>query len=175
MFALAGLIVGLGSYTFYVSRAWSYLSDEPAVCLNCHLMDSYYQSWDRSSHAAWAACNDCHVPQDKVLRKYAFKARDGLYHVAVFTAGAEPQAIRALPGSQEVIMENCVRCHTPLVTEFTKMNAGRAMTGEAKACWDCHTRVPHAGLGDSASSVVPAVPFPESPVPAWLDKMLTKR
>ena len=46
MFALAGLIAGLGLYTFYVSRAWSYLSDEPAVCLNCHVMGSYYQAWD---------------------------------------------------------------------------------------------------------------------------------
>ena len=51
VFALAGLIAGLGGYTFYVSRAWSYLSDEPAVCLNCHLMSSPYQAWASSSHS----------------------------------------------------------------------------------------------------------------------------
>jgi cytochrome c nitrite reductase small subunit len=173
MFALAGLVAGLGGYTFYVSRAWSYLSDEPAVCLNCHLMDSQYKSWERSSHAVWATCNDCHVPQDRLLRKYAFKARDGLYHAAVFTVRGEPRVIRARQGSDEVIMENCVRCHTPLVTEFTKMDAGRAIAGESKACWDCHTQVPHTSISNWASSKTShAVPFPDSPVPGWLDNML---
>jgi len=174
MFALAGLVVGLGGYTFYVSRAWSYLSDEPAVCLNCHVMGSYYQAWDKSSHAVWASCNDCHVPQDNFINKYAFKAVDGLFHAAVFTAGAEPQVIRARQGSSEVIMDNCVRCHTPLVTEFTKMNVGyqEVLKGEAKACWDCHTQVPHTNISNLASNDGTIVPFPDSPVPAWLNSML---
>jgi len=174
MFALAGLVVGLGFYTLYVSRAWSYLSDKPAVCLNCHVMGSYYQAWDKSSHAQWATCNDCHVPQDNLLRQYAFKAMDGLYHAAVFTAGAEPQVIRARPGSSKVIMDNCVRCHTPLVTEFTKMNVGydQVLKGEAKACWDCHTQVPHTKISNLASTPDAIVPFPDSPVPDWLNNML---
>ena len=172
MCALAGLVVGLGGYTFYVSRAWSYLSDEPAVCLNCHLMASPYQAWEKSSHAVWATCNDCHVPQDNIFRKYAFKAMDGLYHAAVFTVGGEPQVVRARPGSGEVVMENCIRCHSPLVTEFTKMEAGRALAGETKACWDCHTQVPHTNISNLASMAGLAAPLPPSPVPAWLDKML---
>jgi cytochrome c nitrite reductase small subunit len=174
MFALAGLLVGLGSYTLYVSRAWAYLSDEPAACLNCHVMGTYYQAWDKSSHAVWATCNDCHLPQDNLLRQYAFKAVDGLYHAAVFTAGYEPQVIRARQSTSEVVMDNCVRCHSPLVTEFTKMNVGydQVLKGEAKACWDCHTQVPHTSISHLASSTGTIAPFPESPVPAWLNNML---
>ena len=174
MFALAGLIVGLGSYTIYASRAWSYFSDEPAVCLNCHVMGSYYQAWDKSSHAVWATCNDCHLPQDNLLRQYAFKAVDGLYHAAVFTAGYEPQVIRARQSTSEVVMDNCVRCHKPLVTEFTKMDVGYDMVlkGEAKACWDCHTQVPHTNISNLASNAGTIAPFPDSPVPDWLNNML---
>ncbi len=94
LFIVGGLIVGLGAYTVYMSRAHSYLSDDPKACINCHIMTPYYQTWNHSSHAQWSTCNDCHVPQDNVISKYAFKAKDGLYHAAVFTVRKEPQAIR---------------------------------------------------------------------------------
>jgi len=174
VFSLAGLIVGLGLYTVYVSRAWSYISDEPAVCVNCHIMGPYYQSWQKSSHAIWATCNDCHVPQNNIINQYAFKAVDGLYHAAVFTVRAEPQVIRAREGSSEVIMVNCVRCHTLLVTEFTKMNVDyqQVLKGEKKACWDCHTQVPHTNISNLGSAPGAIVPFPAAPVPDWLSSML---
>ena len=37
-----GILCGLGSYTLYASRAWTYLSDDPATCVNCHIMGPYY-------------------------------------------------------------------------------------------------------------------------------------
>ena len=174
VFAMSGLVAGLGLYTVYVSRAWSYISDEPAVCVNCHIMGPYYQSWQKSSHAVWATCNDCHVPQDNIINQYAFKAMDGLYHAAVFTVRAEPQVIRAREGSSRVIMENCLRCHTPLVTEFAKMNVDykEVLKGEKKACWDCHTQVPHTNISNLASAPGAIVPFPASPVPDWLSNMM---
>lgn len=174
MFSLAGLIVGLGLYTVYVSRAWSYLSDDPAVCVNCHVMGPYYQSWQKSSHAVWATCNDCHVPHDNLVNQYAFKAVDGLYHSAVFTVGGQPQVIRAREASSRVIMENCVRCHSPLVTEFVKMNIDyrEVLEGGKKACWDCHTQVPHTNISNLASAPGAIVPFPASPAPDWLLKMM---
>ncbi|MDR1920594.1 MAG: cytochrome c nitrite reductase small subunit [Candidatus Adiutrix sp.] len=172
--ALSGLVVGLGAYTIYISRAWSYVSDNPAVCVNCHVMGSYYQAWGKSSHAAWTTCNDCHVPQDNVVNQYAFKAIDGLYHAAVFTIGAEPQVIRAREASSAVIMDNCIRCHSPLTTEFVKMDVDykQALKGEAKACWDCHTQIPHTNISNLASAPGAIVPFPASPVPDWLNNML---
>ena len=135
----------------------------------------YYQSWNHSSHALWATCNDCHVPQDNVVRQYGFKAMDGLYHAAVFTVKGEPDVIRPREASYNVIMENCVRCHTQLNTEF--VNTGmisytEVKEGEGKACWDCHTEVPHTKVSNLSSSPNAIVPLPESPVPSWLKDIM---
>jgi cytochrome c nitrite reductase small subunit len=175
IFAAGGLIAGLGGYTVYMSRAHSYLSDDPAACINCHIMTPYYQSWDHSSHAQRATCNDCHVPQDNVFNKYAFKAKDGLYHAAVFTVKGEPNVIRPRDESYEVIMNNCIRCHTELNTEFVKtgmISYCDVKEGKGKACWDCHTQVPHTKISNLSSSPNAIVPLPKSPVPDWLKKKM---
>lgn len=70
-----GIIAGLLVYIVYMSRAVSYASDDPGACVNCHIMASSYQSWQRSSHANWATCNDCHVPQHNFVAKYALKQK----------------------------------------------------------------------------------------------------
>ncbi len=77
---LVGIIVGLGIHILNISNAVSYLSDDPKTCVNCHVMFPEYATWERGSHGRVANCNDCHVPQDNVLRKYLFKAQDGLRH-----------------------------------------------------------------------------------------------
>ena len=80
----AGVLVGLGALFMYLLRAHTYLGDDPAACVNCHIMTPYYASWSRSSHGRiddksnGATCNDCHVPHTSVLSKYAFKAMDAL-------------------------------------------------------------------------------------------------
>lgn len=175
LFIAGGLAAGLGGYTVYMSRAFSYLSDDPAACINCHIMTPYYQSWDRSSHALWATCNDCHVPQDSLAAGYLFKAQDGLYHAAMFTFKAEPQVIRPRAASNRVIMENCIRCHTQLNTEFVKTGMATyadVASGKQKACWDCHRDVPHTRISNLASAPNAIVPLPASPVPDWLKKMV---
>ena len=175
LFVVGGILAGLGIYTIYMSRAHSYLSDDPAACVNCHIMATYYQSWNHSSHAHQAVCNDCHVPHTSTAAKYGFKAMDGLYHAAVFTLRAEPQVIRPREGSSNVIMENCIRCHRQLNTEFVKtgmIDFTQSRQGEGKACWDCHTQVPHTGVSNLNSSPGAIVPLPESPVPDWLKKMM---
>ena len=116
----AGAILGLAGYIAYASNVTSYLTNDPSACTNCHVMSSYYATWSHSSHATRATCNDCHVPHPSVIAKYYFKAKDGLYHAAVFTAHAEPQVLRPRTASATVIMNNCIRCHTQLNTEFVK-------------------------------------------------------
>ena len=73
-----GVLCGLGSYTLYASRAWTYLSDDPATCVNCHIMGPYYATWNHSSHSRNATCNDCHVPHERreevVLQGYGRNA-----------------------------------------------------------------------------------------------------
>lgn len=138
-------------------------------------MTPYYQSWNHSSHAQWATCNDCHVPHNNVINKYAFKAKDGLYHAAVFTVKGEPQVIRPRDESYGVIMDNCIRCHTQLNTEFVKtgmISYCEVKEGKGKACWDCHTQVPHTNVSSLSSAPNAIVPLPQSPVPDWLKKKM---
>lgn len=178
IFVVGGVIAGLGGYTVYMARVHTYAGDDPSACINCHIMTPYYQSWMHSSHAAWTTCNDCHVPQDNMLNKYAFKAVDGLYHSAVFTFKAEPQVIRPRDASSKVIMNNCIRCHTQLNTEF--VNTGmieftQTKEGEGKACWDCHRDIPHTVVSNISSSPNVIAPMPKSPVPAWLKNMINNK
>lgn len=173
---VGGITCGLVAYTVYISRAHSYLSDDPSACVNCHIMTPYHQTWMHSSHAQWATCNDCHVPQQNVFSKYAFKAKDGLYHAAVFTLRAEPMVIRPREESSQVIMNNCIRCHTQLNTAFVKtgmISFVDTKEGKGKACWDCHTEIPHTQVSNIASTPnAPLTPLPKSPTPAWLKKLM---
>lgn len=170
---LLGIGGGITAYLIYASRVWSYAGNDPATCVNCHVMEPYYATWSHSSHGIHTDCNDCHVPHDNVFRKYFFKASDGLRHSYVFTMRGEPQSMKAIPASQKVIYENCVRCHTQLNQEFVKtgMLRGDAIAGDSDmACWDCHRDVPHGGVNSLSSTPHSLTPFPESPVPEWISK-----
>jgi cytochrome c nitrite reductase small subunit len=60
----AGLLLGLGGYTFVYARGASYLTNDPQACVNCHVMREQFDGWQRSSHRRAAVCNDCHAPHD---------------------------------------------------------------------------------------------------------------
>lgn len=178
LFFVGGIIGGLGIYTIYISRAHSYLSDQPETCINCHIMVPYYSSWRHSSHAEWATCNDCHVPQNNLVNGYAFKAMDGLYHAAVFTLNAEPQVIRPRDGSYAVIMKNCIRCHEHLNTALVEtgmITYKEVKKGEGKACWECHQEVPHTKVSNISGTPNAYAPLPKTPVPDWLKKRMNER
>ena len=172
---IGGVIVGGGALFMYMLRAHTYLGDDPAACVNCHIMSPYYATWFHSSHARDATCNDCHVPHEKIVKKWTFKGMDGMKHVAAFLTKSEPQVIQAHEASSQVIMNNCIRCHTQLNTEFVKtgkIDYMMSMAGDGKACWDCHRDVPHGGKNSLSATPGAIVPLPESPVPEWLRKMI---
>jgi hypothetical protein len=58
--AAVGAVVGLGGFAFVYARGYSYLTDDPAACANCHVMAEQFQGWSRGSHRSVAVCNDCH-------------------------------------------------------------------------------------------------------------------
>ncbi len=163
---VCGVLVGLLALTLHISRATSYLTDDPAACVNCHIMAPQYASWEKGSHGRVTNCNDCHVPQD-LLRKYAFKAYDGTRHAFMFTFKMEPQVIRMHSPGVRVVQENCLRCHSDYL-EATLAMAGTAHGGE-RQCWDCHREVPHGRVNSLASAPHARVPQP-SPLrmPDWL-------
>lgn len=156
-FVSLGLCAGMAFYLAQVSEAVSYLSDDPRACINCHIMVPEYASWQHSSHARVATCNDCHVPHDSVFRKYYFKAMDGSRHSALFTLRRERQVIFAIPASQDVIQENCVRCHEHTVSTMAQHGS------TDRKCIECHREVPH-GRSHSLSSTPNAAVPPLGPV-----------
>lgn len=178
LLVLGGVIAGLALLFLYLLRMHTYLvGDDPAACVNCHIMSPYYATWSHSSHGRDATCNDCHVPNGNMVSHYAFKGMDGMKHVAYFVTHSERQAIMAEDASAEVIMDNCIRCHKQLNTEFVKtgrMDYMEAKRGESLACWDCHRNVPHGGKNtlSSTPNAETQVPIPPSPVPEWLQKIM---
>jgi len=172
---LLGIFIGLGVYSVYVSKVWSYLSEDPQACVNCHIMAPQYATWGHSSHRETATCNDCHVPHDNVARKYYFKAKDGLNHATKFTLKAERQVIFIGEEGKGVVKENCVRCHSNLFdqTKLISQTKGNFKVHNTdRECWECHREVPH-GRVNSLSSVPNAkVPVLESPVPDWLKEII---
>lgn len=186
---LLGIFVGMAIFTFRTSRAWSYLSDDPETCMNCHIMAPQFATWSHSSHRGKANCNDCHVPHNNFFNKYYFKAKDGLRHATIFTLRAEPQVIFIKEAGQKVVKDNCVRCHEQQMTcmqchikirpdsdalfgegedEISMLNAEFTEYHADRLCWDCHRETPH-GRVNSISSVPNArVPVPSSAVPGWM-------
>ena len=173
---MLGIIFGLISYNFYISRAYSYLSDEPKTCVNCHIMSPQYATWNHSSHRERANCNDCHVPHDNVLNKYYFKAKDGLRHATVFTMRGEPQVIFIKPEGQGVVQENCIRCHSNVIKDHKMMAKDNNVNENRldRKCWECHREVPHGRVNSLSSVPYARVPLPESPVPDWLKELMKK-
>lgn len=171
---LLGIFFGLGVYAVYLSKAWSYLSEDPAACVNCHIMAPQYATWDHSSHREVATCNDCHVPHDNFARKYYFKAKDGLNHATLFTLRAERQVIFIGHEGKEVVKENCIRCHTDLLNQsklITQTKGKYTVHNTDRECWECHREVPHGRVNSLSSVPNATVPVPESPVPEWLKKL----
>ena len=149
--SLVGVALGLGGYTFAYAKGWSYLTNDPRACANCHVMNEQYDGWIKSSHRSVAVCNDCHVP-DNLIAKYATKGSNGFWHSYYFTKGSFPEPIRALPGSRAIAEGNCRRCHEPVVTAMgTPAHAGSSDI----SCIRCHGSVGHLELA--------ATNLPESP------------
>ena len=81
---LLGLLAGIGGFTFKYAEGLSYMSNDPEVCVNCHIMNDEYDSWRKGPHHGNATCNDCHVPPH-FPQKYMAKAANGYHHSKAFT------------------------------------------------------------------------------------------
>lgn len=171
-----GIFVGLFFFVFHISKASSYLSDEPKTCVNCHIMAPQYATWFHSAHREYATCNDCHVPQDNPFNKFYFKAKDGLRHATIFTLRNEPQVIFIKPAGSDAVHDNCIRCHEQLIRDdrllLKTMNFHHYRTD--RKCWECHREVPHGRVNSLSSTPDTRVPLPPSPVPEWLEELTTK-
>ena len=121
--AALGAALGLGGFTFVYAKGASYLSTDPAVCANCHIMREHFDAWQRSSHRGAVGCADCHMPHN-VLGKYAAKASNGFWHSLAFTTGQFPDPLQIKPHNRAITEGACRECHADVVAAIDPSRAG---------------------------------------------------
>ena len=133
-----GAALGLGLYTFVYAKGYSYFSNNPRACANCHVMQDQYSAWLKSSHRSAATCNDCHTPHD-LIGKYATKTTNGFFHSLAFTTGSFPEVIQIKSRNRRVTENSCRSCHA----EITSAIVGPHRATEI-SCIRCHFGVGHS-------------------------------
>lgn len=146
--ALLGTLAASGLYTFVSARGTAYLSNDPAACVNCHIMREQYDGWLHGSHHAVATCNDCHLPHDNVVHKFYVKALNGYHHSKAFTLQNFDEPIRIKPGNAQVLEANCLRCHGGITGEITAhgtlgVPTDPTLQADLYGCVRCHAGVGH--------------------------------
>jgi cytochrome c nitrite reductase small subunit len=139
-----GALLGLGGYTFLYARGYSYLTNDPGQCANCHVMRDHFSAWTKSSHRAVATCNDCHTPPS-LVGKYTTKALNGFWHSFYFTTGGYPDPIRITPRNEAVTESACRKCHGELIESIEPLpHPSAAARHDVKtSCLRCHNTVGH--------------------------------
>jgi cytochrome c nitrite reductase small subunit len=137
---LLGAVLGLGAYTFHYGEGLSYFSTDPRACVNCHIMNEQYDSWQKAGHHQSAKCVDCHLPHDFV-GKYMAKADNGWRHSKAFTLQNFHEPIQITPRNADILQVNCVNCHGQFVHELVA--GARLPSRESVQCVHCHRNVGH--------------------------------
>ena len=136
---VAGIFIGLSVFTFDYAEGTSYFSTDPKACVNCHIMNDQYHSWQKGGHHASATCVECHLPHD-TIPKYIAKADHGFWHSKGFTFNDFKEPIRIKARSARHVQENCLRCHADFVHDIV---AGSTTAEDAVSCVHCHRGVAH--------------------------------
>ncbi len=140
-------VIGLFGYVVNASNMVSYLSEDPKVCINCHVMNTQYATWQHSSHRGSATCVQCHLPQDSFIGKMIAKSRDGFNHSVAMTFNTYDNSIRISNDAAKRIQNNCISCHGELVSQMVENSKSYKKNKEGsqvdRNCWDCHRSTPH--------------------------------
>ncbi|MBK7878293.1 MAG: NapC/NirT family cytochrome c [Planctomycetes bacterium] len=118
---------------------------QPEFCNSCHLMEPYYQSWQRSAHKD-VACIECHYePGALETAEGKFKALSQLAKYVTRTAGTKPWA--------EVSDQSCMRsgCHSVRMLEGPvqfgrvkfdhRQHLLESQRGRRLRCVSCHSQI----------------------------------
>ncbi len=139
---LIGAPLGLAGYTFVYARGYSYMTNDPAACNNCHVMREQYDGWIKGSHRAVATCNDCHTPHEPI-GKLLTKASNGWHHSVAFTSGEFAEPIRIKAHNLAVTEQACRYCHGDIV-QAIDAHASADSGPNPRGCVTCHREVGHA-------------------------------
>lgn len=150
---LLGLIGGIGAFTFGYGKGFSYMSNDPTACANCHVMQDHFDSWQKSSHHHVATCNDCHLPHNFVGKWYV-KSENGFFHSLAFTTQSYHDPIQIKPRNRVVTQNTCLHCHQDIVHQMLPEEAN----GQMLQCIQCHADVGHAGRRRGSIGIPPRDP-----------------
>jgi len=134
-----GVFLGVSGFTFHYAKGTSYLSEDPKACVNCHVMQGQYDTWQKSSHHALASCNGCHVPHE-LLGKWLAKLENGYHHSKAFTLQDFHEPIRIKGKNSAILQKNCLSCHADIAASAAGPH-GKAQAG--MNCVRCHAAVGH--------------------------------
>lgn len=150
---LLGILAGAGTFTFVYGKGSSYLSNNPQSCVNCHVMQEHFDSWQQSSHHHVAVCNDCHLPHDFV-GKWVTKADNGLFHSIAFTLQDYHDPIQIKPRNKIVTQNGCITCHKDFVHSLlpAETHVDDAKKNDMLSCVHCHCDVGHTFRSFSSGS-----------------------
>ena len=141
-----GAMIGLGLFTFYYGEGFSYASKDPQACINCHIMQSQYDSWQKASHHTAASCVQCHLPQN-FPDNYISKAVNGYNHSKAFTFQDFHEPIMITQKNSIILQKNCIECHSSITENLAH---GSTTDPDEIKCVRCHRSVGHGeitGLG----------------------------
>lgn len=160
--ALTVFLIAVGYFVYVLdqSKALSYLSKDPKACINCHVMNTQYATWQHSSHKN-VSCIECHLPTENFVDTYVAKAKDGWNHSVAFTLNTYDNAMKISDDGAMRVQKNCISCHSKLVSTLVtnsdnnhNFKEGEVATG--RKCWECHKSVPHGkvrGLSTTLDSL----------------------
>lgn len=143
---LGGLFIGVGLATFRYGEGLSYFSKDPKACVNCHIMQPQFDSWQKASHHTVASCVECHLPHN-TIEKYIAKADNGYRHSKGFTFQDFHEPIMISNRNSKILQENCLRCHDGMVHGLA---VSIKADPKAVGCVHCHSTVGHGektGMG----------------------------
>ncbi|MCA9408569.1 MAG: cytochrome c nitrite reductase small subunit [Candidatus Omnitrophica bacterium] len=142
---LLGVFLGLGAFTFHYGEGLSYFSKDPKACVNCHIMQPQFDSWQKASHHAVASCVECHLPHSFVP-KWIAKGENGFLHSKGFTMQNFHEPIFIRENNMKILQENCLHCHKDFIHDILPVSS----QPESIRCVHCHRSVGHGetvGLG----------------------------
>ena len=137
---MLGVWVGVGTFTFVYAEGFSYFSNDPNACLNCHIMREQFEGWNHSSHKAAATCNDCHTPHT-FPNKWIIKGINGFNHSLAFTLGTYPEHLKIREFNAKIAEQNCLECHETAVSAIE-----HTVSTEPVQCVRCHGNVGHGNV-----------------------------
>ena len=109
-------------------------TSKPAFCNLCHTMHAEYEVWFLTGLHRNIRCVDCHLPNNNEANHLVWKGIDGTKDVVSFVSGVYPDHIMATDHAKHVIKQNCIRCHSEMVSRINT---------DGRDCWSCHRRVNH--------------------------------